>query len=229
MGIFDILGKAVTAFKKGLGIMKEEKVKTGYLPIGPALGPGIIKVVPKVVKPIGKIVSAVGKPLISAVARKPVLAIVGAGVLVSGAGPTIVKTLFKAGKVTGEVITGEKALTTETIAEVGKGLGVLAGVGAVGAVAGVIGKKVLEKRAEVSAVPEGVVGPVAEKALGIPGETPITPETAPITPKKRAYKPRRAIKTPSVRQSVKINIISRPVSTGIRIINKRYLKQEMLV
>lgn len=224
MGIFDILGKAVTAFKKGLGIMKEKEVKTGYVAIGPAAGLGFIKTA---AKPVSKVIAAIGKPVISAVAKRPVLAVVGAGVVASGAAPTIIKTLFKAGKVTGEVITGEKALTAETIAEVGKGIGVLAGVGAVGAAVGIIGKKVLEKKAEVVVVPEGIPL-IQEKAIGIPGETPITPETAPITKKKRAYKPRRAIKTPSVRQTVKINILNKPSAIGMKITNKRYISQEIL-
>ena len=240
MGIFDILGKAVTAFKKGLGIMKEEKVITGYVPIGPspamaakAVGAVVryIKPAAKIIKPLGKVIGAVGKPVIAAVVKRPALAIVGTGILAAGAGPKIVKTLFTAGKVTGEVITGEKALTAETIAEVGKGLGIVAGVGAVGVVAGVIGKKILEKKEEAAVeaqlIPEKPEL-IPEKAVGIEGEVPLTPETAPLTEKKRVYKPRRAKKVPSVRQYVRINIISKPSAIGMRIINKRYISQEIL-
>lgn len=237
MGLFDFLKKPPKLTEQGVflkrlltGKAAEEEVKeqakkfaTGLAITAPAIALGAI---PGAGVVAGRVAVAAAKPIGTAIARKPVTAIVGAGVLVSGAAPTIVKTLFKTGKVTGEVITGEKPLTAETIAEVGKGVGAILGVAAVGTAAGLVGKKILEKK--VSAVPGGV--PIlTEKPVGVAGEVPLTPKTAPITKEKKPYKPRRAIKTPSVKQSVKINIISRPVATGMRIINKRYLKQEMLV
>lgn len=68
---------------------------------------------------------------------------------------------------------------------------------------------------------------IPEKALG-EAETPILPETTTITTGKRPYKRRRAKKVPSVRQSVRINIMNKPIATGVRITNKRYISQELL-
>jgi len=68
---------------------------------------------------------------------------------------------------------------------------------------------------------------IPEKAVGVE-EAPILPETTTITTGKKPYKRRRAKITPSVKQSVRINIISRPVATGLRILNKRYINQEVL-
>lgn len=60
------------------------------------------------------------------------------------------------------------------------------------------------------------------------GDSPILPERVGVTPTKTASKRRRATKKPSVKQSVRINIISRPVATGLRVTNKRYINQELL-
>lgn len=69
---------------------------------------------------------------------------------------------------------------------------------------------------------------ITEKPVGITGETPLTPETTTISTGKKPYKRRRAKITPSVRQYVRVNVLSRPVATGLRIINKRYINQELL-
>ena len=184
-----------------------------------------------------KAAGKVGVGILKAAAKKPALAIVGAGVLVSGAAPTIVKTLFKAGKVSGEVITGERALTSETVADVAKGLGVAVGLGAAGVAVGAVAKKIMTKKEEAALVGAPTMGLeaaapqqlITEKPIGVKGEAPITPLTTDITKEKRPYRARRATKAPSVKQSVKINIISRPIATGMRITNKRYLNQELLV
>lgn len=69
---------------------------------------------------------------------------------------------------------------------------------------------------------------ITEKPIGIEGEIPLTPEVTTITTGKKPYKRRRAKKVPSVRQSVRVNIFNRPVATGIRITNKRYISPELL-
>lgn len=69
---------------------------------------------------------------------------------------------------------------------------------------------------------------ITEKPVGIEGEIPITPEVTTITVGKKPYKRRRVKKEPSVRQYVRVNIISKPVATGMRIINKRYISPELL-
>ena len=62
-----------------------------------------------------------------------------------------------------------------------------------------------------------------EKPVGVEGEAPILPETTTISSGKRRYKRRTAKKTPSVRQSVRVNVIANPKSTGMKIINKKYI------
>jgi len=238
MGIFDFLKRPTTRGLTAQGVFLKELI-TGKTTaeqraaelkkfgIGLAITAPIIAVgaIPGAAAVVGRAAAFAGKKVITAAIKKPVTAIVVSGIAVSGALPTIAKTLFKAGKVTGEVITGEKALTGETIAEVGKGVGALLGIGAVGTIAGVIGKKILTKEDKV---PKEIVGALpTEKPVGIEG-APITPETVSLTEKKRPYKARRAKKVPSVRQLVKINIINRPVATGMRITNKRYISQEIL-
>ena len=68
---------------------------------------------------------------------------------------------------------------------------------------------------------------ISEKPLG-EEDAPITAETTTITTGKAPSKPRKKKKTPSVRQSVKINIIASPRAIGQQLINKKYIKNEML-
>ena len=65
---------------------------------------------------------------------------------------------------------------------------------------------------------------IKEKPVGIDSEV-MTPETISLTPKKRKKRAPKK-KTPSVRQSVKININNRPV--GLRVTNKRYINNGLL-
>lgn len=59
-----------------------------------------------------------------------------------------------------------------------------------------------------------------EKEVGISGETPLTPETTSIQTGKRRYKRRSKKITPSVRQSVRVNIVNTNQ-------NKRYIKNTL--
>ena len=163
------------------------------------------------------------------------LAVAGAGAVITS--PTIAKVveptanverLFTAGKVAGGIIEGkEKPQDVGTALKTGGlvGGGLIIGAGAI-----LGGQALIEKGKSLT--PETLIAPVkqliTEKPVGIDGQVPITPETATITTGKTPSKRRRAKKTPSVRQSVRVNIINKPVATGIKISNKRYLNHELL-
>lgn len=68
-------------------------------------------------------------------------------------------------------------------------------------------------------------------AVGVAGgvvQSPILPETVTVSPTTTQPKRRRAIKKQPIRQSVRINIVNRPATTGLRITNKRYINNELL-
>lgn len=65
---------------------------------------------------------------------------------------------------------------------------------------------------------------VSEKPIGIGSEV-ITPETISVSPTRKRSKRRTTKKKPSMKQSVKINILNAPKVTGIS--SKKYLKQEI--
>lgn len=117
--------------------------------------------------------------------------------------------IVKAGGIFGEVIEDPSTLKE-------KALDIVKGAGVVGAVAvGGLGvAKIIEKVKEDKVIVEEIPSlfPVKEKELGKAGEIPILPETQKITTGKKPYKRRRAKITPSVRQSIKINIINKPTS-----------------
>lgn len=112
----------------------------------------------------------------------------------------------------GKVIEKEKVFGSEKIMEGAKAAGVVGAVAAVGAIVipKVFGK---DKPAQAPSIPE--IDPekqlVTEKPVGIQGEVPITPETTTITTGKTPSKRRRATKTPSVRQYVRVNVINQAV------------------
>lgn len=121
-------------------------------------------------------------------------------------------TWVKGGEIIGETIeTGKPPLSPKEALLTG---GLLAG-GVVGAVA-------------VTKGLDSLPSIIPEKPVGQSNQIPLTPATATITTGKKKYKRRKAKKTPSVRQSVKINIINKPRNTGFRITNKRYLNKELL-
>lgn len=199
----------ITGKKYGRTTIKEAS-ETKF---GKALGIATVSVaaaIPVAIAPAaaGRIASTVGKTVVKTAVKKPALAIVGTGVIVSGAAPTIVKTLFKAGKVGGEVITGEKALTSETIMDVAKGAGVVAGLGGLGLAVGVVGKKILEKKEAIPTLPKEIGGLVAQQPVVT--DRPISP-TPPITPETVSLK-EPSIKKPSeprrqqITQRVKVEV-----------------------
>lgn len=148
--------------------------------------------------------------------------------------PEIPAAAFEAGKVTDlesgiEYVKAHPYMSAAAIATA---------LGAAGYSAVMIGR-ILKyvKKPKIPEIPEDVGAPpvfipppdeqlITEKPLGIEGEIPLTPETTTITTGKRAYKRRRAKKTPSVRQSVRVDIVNKPI--GMRITNKRYIRHELL-
>tara|TARA_Y100000310_G_scaffold232406_1_gene235242 strand:- start:377 stop:1270 length:894 start_codon:yes stop_codon:yes gene_type:complete len=148
--------------------------------------------------------------------------------------PEKVGGLLETGGEIGKVIEGEKEFLGEDVVDALKTGGVIAGA-SVGA--GLIIPKVVEwwkSRDKEGVAPPTLDSPPMqllpdkEGALGIEGESPILPETTDITPPKRRYKPRTAKKTPSVRQSVRVNVIASPKSTGIKISNRKYINPCLL-
>lgn len=86
-------------------------------------------------------------------------------------------------------------------------------------ISGIKTRKAIEGIGNVGA-PVGLSGGVAQN--------PILPETMTVSPTKTQSKRRRATKKQPIKQSVRVNIINRPVTTGLRMTNKRYLNNELL-
>lgn len=157
-----------------------------------------------------------------AVVTSPVKTILGttvaAGIIASGAGTKIVSTTYKGSKTAGEVITGEKSLGGDTIKDVTKTAGIVLGVGAVGAAAGLVAEKVLTGNDNVESLipttPASVTSQVAASEIAPTGvtEMPATPQTVSTTTRKK-YK-KKKIESQRISQIVKIN-----VSAG----NRRFL------
>ena len=113
-----------------------------------------------------------------------------------------------------ENIEKSKSLTGLGLALGGVGLGII-GTSAVGLIKDKAGEL------PVSTGNNGVIGtsPI--------GSSVILPQTQSITAKKTSYKRRRRTKSPSVRQSVRINIINKPSNVGIKVNNKKYLNERV--
>ena len=179
----------------------------------------------------------IGKGALSFAIKQPLIALVGAGLVTTKPGRELIvsagKGLFKGGKELG-VISGKlkKEGKELTISQGLKTAGLL-GMGLAG---GVLLPKVIPKvipkiKNKVKKI-EGLIYQPKEqltksKPVGIEGESPILPERTKVTTGKRSYKKRRAKKQPSVKQSVKINIINRP--TGLKITNRNYLNEKTLI
>src|SRR4030042_1166163 len=161
---------------------------------------------------------------ISTVVKHPVTTLLGTAVVAGGGlklvGPAFTTTK-KATEVAVPIITGEKKITDKDFSDVAKTVGIIAGVGALGTAVGIIGSKVLGKEDKVETMKEAIVGSSV-------GFQPIIPDTQTITTGRKAYKRRTTTKTPSLRQSVRVNIINNPVTTGLRITNKRFINERIL-
>jgi len=213
---------------------KDITIATGSLPIS------TVPFLPKsIIAGAGTILKSFGKALIPKTPlgfiTKPLLGI------------TAVTALIKSPKLRGKVkeapvFLAEKAVTGgEIIADVVEGDSkvsikdalITGGLVAGGVVAGaVIVPKVIEKVKsfgddKVIVEEKPILPTTKEKVIG-EAQSPILPETQSITPTKTTSKRRRAKKTPSVRQSVRINIINKPVGISSRITNKRFISQELL-
>ena len=211
----------------GLGLIGH----LGVIAAAKVIGTGIIKAVPKVTKAIipktikGKILGITAGFL-------------GGGILLESkkarefVKETAVGVLGKPEEVIGFGIQVGKFIEDEKEEQPGvlegfKKAGIVGGLAALGIGAVVVAPKVIEKVKEWrEGRPEEQL--VKEKPIGIEGESVITPETTTITTGRKPYKRRKAKITPSVRQSVRVNIINKAIGTGMRITNKRYLSQELL-
>lgn len=100
---------------------------------------------------------------------------------------------------------------------------VVAGKAVLPAISGYLTREEMEKQ---TAALEKSAAAAGGNYIG--GGSPILPATSTITTGRKPYKRRAAKKTPSVRQSVVVSIINKPVTAGIRISNKRYIKNELL-
>jgi len=146
-----------------------------------------------------------------AAAKKPIQSIAIAGVVASGAAPTIAKTIFKGSKTAGEVITGEKTLNAETISDVAKTAGIVLGVGALGTAAGYAGKKLLSRdKNEPEVIYQQMQQPMYAQAVPMNATSPITAETQELTagepekPKRKRSQTRRQ----TINQSVRVNVVT---------------------
>lgn len=141
--------------------------------------------------------------------------------------PEVPKEIYQFGEKVGGVVEGESVFGKEDIIKGVKTAGIVGGIAAAGAVVIPYVKKKIEKR-KAATTPVLPVEPekqiIPEKQKGIKGEVPITPEVTTITTGKKPYKRRRAKIIPSVRQSVKINVIASPRAS----ISKRYINQPLL-
>lgn len=149
---------------------------------------------------------------------KPVTALVVGGIAYKSP-----ELIFKTGKglVTGGMAVGEGyEKAKEKGEEYGIGTALKTGglVGA-GVIAGAMIPAIIGKVKDIPfkeipflpSEPEPEEQLIPEKAVGIEGEVPITPEVTTITTGKKPYKRRRAKITPSVRQYVRVNVISQAV------------------
>lgn len=159
--------------------------------------------------------------IVKAAIAKPLVAIVGAGLVSTAGGRELIgaaaEGLFKGGEELG--LLAEKLKKEDKELTIGEGLKAagLVGAGVVAAVGIPIAiKKIKEKIPEIPSFEEPAEIIVSEKPIGVEDEMPILPETAKITVGKKPYKRRRATIIPPVKQYVKVNIINRATSTGIR-------------
>ena len=238
MGIFDLIGKAywgiVTAVAdpivkflkpsaipltakelaaKPFGKVLETGVKITTLGLGVAAIPAALPIVAKaiVAKPI--IALGLGGLAITKGGRK-LIGVAAEGIFV---GAEKLGVAFEEAEKKGEEITIGEAWKTAGLL----GAGLILGAGA---------PAIIEKGKEIFAETFDVVDVppekqlVKEKPIGIEGEAPLAPETATITTGKKPYKRRRKKIAPSVRQSVKINIINQPRTSQ----SNRYLNANPL-
>lgn len=215
-------------FEKPLATQISKTVVSTAMYAGAVYGAGVIAtkgvvaatatLIPATLK--GKVIAAVAVPFAAAyIVKKPEIIETLAEVPATAweAGGIAAEPTLKEGL---EFVKEHPYMTAAALAAALAG----AGYGAV-MIGRILGKVKKDKPVEIIATPDQLI---SEKPIGIEGETPITPETTTITTGKKPYKRRRAKKTPSVRQYVRVNIMNRPVNTGMRISNKRYISPELL-
>jgi len=229
MGIFDLIGKAYSGLVTGVagvitaGIEKVTGETYGRMtavefreePTGKVLTTAFTGTLTA----LGVATLPVTAPLVlKGVIAKPVVALVGAGLLVTKGGRTLitkgVEGVYLGGKALGEAYEvaeekGEEITISEALKTAGLvGAGLVVGAGA---------PAIIEKGKEIftditgkelkEVVPKEQLIP--EKAVGDAG-IPVTPATTTITTGKKPYKRRRAKITPPVKQYVRVDIINQP-------------------
>lgn len=158
-------------------------------------------------------------------------AVVGAGVVASGAAPTIIKNLYKTGETAGQVIIGEKGLTADTVGDIVKTAGVVAGLGVIGTAAGYVASKVMDNSKEVqNQIPAALAAETipAAPAAGVPitPTNPTTPETVTLkeTPLNEGKIPTETRQGSKISQRVDINIKQNTRNNSPYRINKNYIR-----
>jgi hypothetical protein len=235
MGIFDFIGRAYSAVVTGAGGLITTGIesitgeKYGRMtakefreePVGAAL----TKATTITTLALGVVTLPFTVPVVvKAAIAKPVVALIGAGLVSTAGGRELIGAAAE-----GLFIGGEQlGLLAEELKEEGKELTIgegLKAAGLVGAgIAAAVGipiviekvKEFKEKIPEIPTFKEPAEIMIKEKAIGVEGEVPILPETTTITVGKKLYKRRRAKITQPVKQYVRVNIINRNTSTGIR-------------
>jgi len=215
MGILSFLKKGVTPQGKflkrtitiGEGSIEEVKSEAKKFGKGLVISAGIATAVLAPTTAVGRVaLGAVAKKAIA----KPVQTLATAG-FVAGGGLQLVKPFIKTTKKATEtalpVLKGEKELTTESVKDIAKVVGVGLGVGALGAGVGVVAKKIMEGKEEIPQIPEKILEK-AQTLEGKPSEVGdvITP-TPPITPETVSLEEPVKVtpeKTPSERRGSKI-------------------------
>ena len=138
--------------------------------------------------------------------------------VIAGGGLALLPKIYEGTKAGAEVLTGEKELSAENISGVAKVVGIGLGVAGLGAVAGYVAGKFFGKDTETLELPK-------EKAIATDEAKPITPETTTIQTGKRKRRKAKAVISPSVRQSVRVNVIS---NNSAHRITKNYLRERIL-
>lgn len=233
LGINIPIQKAEEAAKEPIGKIIGTSIVAGAAALTVAASPSsAVKVAKTVLLPSGT-ASQVAKGTLARVAVAGVVAGGGAEVLVSGA-EKIISGTFSAGKKTGEILSGDKEITSENISDVTKTAGIAIGAGVLGTAAGVIAEKIISNNqtplGDTSTVEAGTVSTAVPATASevIAGETtsesfPRTPETIEVSSTKKRRKSSKIKRSPSVSNKIQINIQNKPVGLQMR----KYIKQEI--
>lgn len=163
----------------------------------------------------------IGKAALTSIGTVSALSLAGSEKVTTAVGNLPKATAAAAGGIAKAIDSGGQSLAGKTLLGIGAavvGTGIGLGIG-----------NLLSNKDQLVSEAKGLIDQPIGGNIG--GENAILPETTSISQngvKKTSYKRRRAKKSPSVRQSVRVNIINKPVTTGIRIQNKKYISKRVL-